>query len=332
MNRVVLVRLFLCSGVAALWLFAPAARTQSEPEKRWWKGNLHTHTKNSDGDSSPDAVARWYKEHDYDFLALTDHNYLTDPQGLNTIFGAKDRFILIHGEEVTSRYRQSPVHVNALGVRQTLSPATGSSVADVAQKNVDLIRKAGALPSLNHPNFGWAFTTADMRKLDGLPLFEVYNGHPGTNDLGGGGSPSLEEMWDAVLSAGKRLHGIAVDDAHVFKRMTPEDSNPGRGWVEVYAAELSEPAILAALEAGEFYASTGVKLKTVSRAADTLRLEAAEQGKAKYDVRFYGKGGKLLSTAVGPSAEYKLRSGDGYVRAVVRDSNGLKAWTQAVFE
>ena len=52
-------------------------------------------------------------------------------------------------------------------------------------------------------------------------LFEVFNGHPPVNNLGGGGVPGLEEVWDRILSSGRLLYGIAVDDAHTFKR--PED-------------------------------------------------------------------------------------------------------------
>ncbi|HUE85466.1 MAG TPA: hypothetical protein VMO26_05250, partial [Vicinamibacterales bacterium] len=40
------------------------------PETRWYKGNTHTHTLNSDGDSTPDDVVRWYREHGYRFLVL----------------------------------------------------------------------------------------------------------------------------------------------------------------------------------------------------------------------------------------------------------------------
>lgn len=43
---------------------------------RWWKGNTHTHTWWSDGDSPPEVVAAWYREHDYDFLVLSDHNIM----------------------------------------------------------------------------------------------------------------------------------------------------------------------------------------------------------------------------------------------------------------
>jgi hypothetical protein len=46
--------------------------------KRWWKGNLHTHTLWSDGDDYPEMVAAWYREHDYNFLALSDHNVMLE--------------------------------------------------------------------------------------------------------------------------------------------------------------------------------------------------------------------------------------------------------------
>ena len=44
-----------------------------DPDKPFFKGNLHTHTTNSDGRMSPEEVTRRYQEAGYDFLALTDH-------------------------------------------------------------------------------------------------------------------------------------------------------------------------------------------------------------------------------------------------------------------
>ena len=49
-----------------------------EPELKWWKGNLHTHSLWSDGNEFPEMIASWYAERDYNFLALTDHNVLSD--------------------------------------------------------------------------------------------------------------------------------------------------------------------------------------------------------------------------------------------------------------
>src|ERR1041385_6337438 len=68
--------------------FDPAQSTRTA---RWYKGNTHTHTLNSDGDSTPDEVVRWYRSHGYQFLVLTDHNYLTAIDGLNALHGAADQ-------------------------------------------------------------------------------------------------------------------------------------------------------------------------------------------------------------------------------------------------
>ena len=61
-----------------------ASFTQSGAATRWYKGSLHAHTINSDGDSPPYDVLTWYKRHGYHFLAITDHNTLTDPAGFDT--------------------------------------------------------------------------------------------------------------------------------------------------------------------------------------------------------------------------------------------------------
>ncbi|MBI4578811.1 MAG: hypothetical protein HY718_03860, partial [Planctomycetes bacterium] len=47
------------------------------PADQWYKGNTHTHTWWSDGDSPPEVAVKWYKEHGYAFLVLSDHNVLS---------------------------------------------------------------------------------------------------------------------------------------------------------------------------------------------------------------------------------------------------------------
>ncbi|MCC9657446.1 hypothetical protein [Rhodopirellula halodulae] len=49
-----------------------------DPPLRWWKGNLHTHSLWSDGDQFPEMIADWYRSEGYNFLALTDHNVLSE--------------------------------------------------------------------------------------------------------------------------------------------------------------------------------------------------------------------------------------------------------------
>ena len=54
----------------------PSPLTTSPPH--YWKGNLHTHTLWSDGDDFPEMVVDWYKQHGYQFLALTEHNVIAE--------------------------------------------------------------------------------------------------------------------------------------------------------------------------------------------------------------------------------------------------------------
>jgi len=321
-SRVRLFLLFLAAlGVALTQAPRPA-------KGRWYKGNLHTHTLNSDGDSTPHEVATWYREHGYQFLVLTDHNFLTDVTGLNSIHAAKEKFLLIPGEELTDSYEKKPIHVNAFLPERLVEPPHGNSVADTLQNDVNAIRKAKGMPSLNHPNFGWAITSDDLLKVNSLGLFEVYNGHPTVNNKGGGGFASLDEMWDIQLSAGRRIQGIAVDDAHHFKRIGQEFSNPGRGWVSVRAEELTGEAIMRAIERGDFYASSGVALENVEVAGGEYRLEIAPRSTEKLTTYFIGQGGKVLKTSFDVKPSYRFAAGDKYVRARVESSFGSTAWTQ----
>jgi hypothetical protein len=301
------------------------------PVKRWYKGNTHTHTVNSDGDSTPDQVVRWYREHGYQFLVLTDHNFLTSVAGLNALHGADDKFLVIRGEEVTDRFGDKPLHINGLDVNARVAPQGGTSVAEVLQRNVDAIRKADGVPHINHPNFRWAVTTDDLTKVRNNKLLEIFNGHPQVNNAGGGGVPGLEEAWDAILSAGVLLYGIAVDDAHTFKDPgNPNVAGPGRGWVVVRAARLDARVILDAMERGDFYASTGVELAEYEATATAIRIAVRPTTFSKYRIQFIGKGGRLLSERAEPSATYEIKGDEGYVRARVLESNGQMAWAQPI--
>jgi len=298
---------------------------------RWYKGNTHTHTLNSDGDSTPDDVVRWYREHGYQFLVLTDHNFLTSVAGLNALHGADEKFLVIKGEEVTDRYEDKPLHINGLDVNALVAPQGGSSVVDVLQNNVDAIRRANGIPHINHPSFRWSITAQELQRVRNNRLFEIFNGHPQVNNVGGGGVPGLEEVWDAILTDGTLLYGIAVDDAHVFKAPgNPDVSGPGRGWVAVRAPRLEARALLDGLERGDFYASTGVELSDYHATTRQITVTVKATAFSKYRIQFIGKGGRVLNEVAEPTATYEIRGNEGYVRARVLESNGRMAWAQPI--
>lgn len=288
----------------------------------WLKGNLHTHTLESDGDSAPDDVVRWYAEHGYDFLALTDHDKITrvdDPHGL----------VLLLGEEVTDRLPKKPLHVNAIGIEEVVAPQKGTTPVEVLQRNIDAVRKAGALAIINHPNFGWAFGAEELLQLERANFLEIASGHPFVNTEG---PPSVESMWDRMLTAGKRIWGVAVDDTHHLKDVwSAHVVTPGKAWVMVRAEKRDAKSILDALARGDFYASNGVEIDELTIDAKSIAVKVKEQNFARYRIQFIGSGGRVLQETAGLTATYVRKGKEPYVRAKVMDSNGRAAWTQPVF-
>lgn len=310
----------LCGAPA--FLPAIAGENAGAPLK-WFKGNLHTHTLASDGDTPPEDVARWYKEHGYDFLVITDHDKITNV--------SVPGLLLIPGEEVTDRLPKRPLHVNAIGLTRAVKPHGGTTVVEVMQRNIDAVREAGGVALINHPNFGWAFGAEELKKLTGASMLEIASGHPLVNTEGGGDVPSVEQMWDDVLTAGHVIYGAAVDDSHFFKCSDDRDApRPGYAWVVVRAESATADSITGALKRGMFYSSTGVEIGAYEAKAPSINVTIVEKRGVKYRTDFVGPRGRILATSTTNPARYSMR-GERYVRARVTDSNGRKAWMQPVF-
>ncbi len=394
----------------------------ADPAARWWKGNLHTHSLWSDGDDYPESIAHWYKAHGYHFLALSDHNVLSDhPLWISVakskggelafakyvaLFGESwveqrqnrgetevrlktlgefrallevpGRFLMIQSEEITSRFLTAPVHINATNIREKIEPQTGGNVLEVMQKTVDAVvaqrERTGVpmFPHINHPNFGWGISAEELMQLENERFFEVYNGHPTVHNSGDALRASTDRIWDILLTErlavlGKpAFYALGTDDAHNYHDDPKKLSHAGRGWVMVRAARLAVEELVAAMEAGDFYASSGVTLREVSREKGALALEIEAEPGVTYTTEFIGTRtgfdrastpvtdesgatlrttrrystdiGVVLATVTGASARYKLKGDEIYVRARVTSSKEKidpseagereRAWTQ----
>ena len=70
------------------------------------KGNLHTHTTNSDGELAPQEAADLYRENGDAFLAITDHGHLTATDEISA-----DGLTLLPGMELHPRAQLRAVTV-----------------------------------------------------------------------------------------------------------------------------------------------------------------------------------------------------------------------------
>lgn len=378
--------------VSAHLVFAAATGCASSAEcfdstqGRWFKGNTHAHAGMllhgivPHGDSSPASVAAWYRDHGYDFAVITDHNRFTDPAS-PTLERVQSRdFVLIPGAEITSDYRfpgapqdgERAIHTTALNVREAPSSDFANTPSrDILKAHLERTRAAGGITIVNHPNYHGEIKPSDMLGLEGLHLFEVFNGEIEAHNDAAPGRLSTEQLWDTLLTAGMHVYGVAADDAHYFK--LPDLTThyrgtftlPGSGWIMVNARDLTPTAIVGAIDQGRFYATTGVILKeldydknhyrvavdwpaTDASLANTFVTEAAGCVPAYREhgltVEFIGRGGQVLKTTHDDPAEIAIDPGNGYVRTRITLVATLKtrlddapcahqftAWTQPVF-
>ena len=331
-----LVYLVFISALANA-VFTPAVSTAPGRSRKavltstgtWFRGNTHTHTNNSDGDSSPFAVASRYKDLGYNFVVLTDHNRLTDVDNLNAQIGEEGQFLVMKGEEVTDSWGGKPVHINSLNNQTAVLPQHGSSVLNTIENDATVIRQAGGLAYIAHPNYGFGVTSDDLQNESATALFEIYNAHPVVNNDGDATHPSVEAMWDSALSNGKLRYGIAADDEHTLTNAS--GALPGRAWVMVRANSLEPTAITAAMQRGDFYATTGVLLQDYQVTPTGINLNVDNSVSGPLTIDFVGKTGRLLQRSTSSQASYSFTGDEMYVRAKIVNALGQTAWTQPIF-
>jgi hypothetical protein len=297
--------------------------------------------------------------------------YKTDSAGLinvrlktlaeyGPLFQEPNKFLIMEAEEISDQYQSKPIHIGAINIKELVKPQGGNSVAEVMQRNLNEVyaqrERTGQsmFAHINHPNFQWAIKVEDMMQLKGERFFEVYNGHPHVHNYGDSTTIGMEELWDKLLihyiKEGRELvYGLATDDAHNFIEYNGGTSNPGRGWIMVRAAQLNPASLIAAMEKGDFYSTTGVELQELEFKSGKLTVAVNPKPGVEYSIQFWGAGksknskekaGVLLKEVKGNNATYKLRKKNLYVRAKIISTKPKEnpyaegdvetAWTQPV--
>lgn len=280
----------------------------------WYKGALHVHTTRSDGRLTPEESMEFHRDHGYQFLAITDHDVITDISHLST-----PDFLNIPGVEVGYGHNETgqSYHIVLVGISQFTRPPHGRPI----QEAIDLWADAAQLAFLAHPY--WSGTILpEMLPLERLAGVEIFNTSSQT-DLGKG---LATVHWDDLLLRGKRWHGFAVDDTHGI------NDDAAGGWVVVKSEALTRDAILAALNQGAFYASSGPEIFDFRVEDGVASVRCSEVvainfiGHTQWGFQRRAGSGETIT-----SAEWPVVSRARYVRAECIDVHGHAAWTNPWF-
>jgi hypothetical protein len=276
------------------------------PPCAWLKGNLHAHTGNSDGPRTPQDTVSEYAARGYDFLMLSDHDYLTDPAMLHA-----DGMTLIPGNEIS----MNGPHVLHVGAQSVIPPHENR------QRVIDAIAAEGGLAILCHPNWEAHFNHCPQEKLEawqGYAGIEIYNAVVAWLE----GFPLATDRWDQLLGKGRRVWGFADDDCH-------KATDIGVAWNMVQSDRRDAAAILDALRHGRFYASTGITIESIHVQDRTIDIRTREccriYAYSDFGYRRAFSDGHVLAFTVPDDASYT------YLRFECAGYADQRAWTQPFF-
>lgn len=314
-------------------------------EGDWYKGNLHSHTVNSDGKLTPEQAVTLYRQYGYHFMCLSEHDHYTD---LREQFDCED-FILLPGVEASAcllnkdksalikthhihgilgnREMQETAKDKLMQHGERLIPPIYTEEWDglqVAQQLSDSLRERGCFTTYNHP----IWSRVDMEEVSMLKdiwAIEVYN--YGTVVECGEGQDCV--FWDVMLRKGTHIHGFASDDNH----------NPGKffdsfgGYVMVKSEELSHEAIVNHLLAGDYYFTAGPRIYQWGLDGDKVFVECSEVERINFIVGGYvGRSETMLKHEDSLTGGFHVLKGDEkYVRIECVDDKGRVAWTNVMW-
>ena len=238
----------------------------AEPGLRWLAGDLHTHTVHSDGEMTVPELAAFAAGRGLDFLAVTDHNTISQHAELPAAAAAHG-ISLLPGQEVTTERG----HANAFGEIGWID------FREPPDEWLKQTEASGGLLSVNHPYGGHVSWTAPMRRRP--PLVEVW--HWSWLDLRWTTPLAWWLAWDPDATA------VGGSDWH----RPGSDALPGSPvtWVQ---AESAEPdALLDALRAG--------------RAAISATRDGPVLLRADGELVACGADGAILAGPEGPTARVR---------------------------
>lgn len=279
----------------------------------WYKGDLHCHTYHSDAKGSPEVLHAAAKQAGLDFLAVADHNTITQRRYFHP--QSSPDLVFVRAMEVTT----AEGHANVYGVDAWIDfRMTKPSDAHTLAR---LVHERGGLLSINHdkPPIAWEYELppADCQEV-WQSTWMAWNW-------------IALDRWQQRLAAGQRLSAIGGSDYHQPTQLMPEGPLVlARPTTVLWLPELSEDAVVAAMKAGHGYVTespTGPSL-VLSVDGQPMGSSVANPGTAHVAVKgargdrlvWIDATGEIGSTPIDAhdwQHEFPLPAAQGFIRAEI---------------
>ena len=304
---------------------------------RFYKGNLHCHSTDSDGSLSWRELADMYRRAGYSFLGFSEHEKFC----VHSDDGGYGDFFLVPCVEWSASLVENgdllKTH-HVLGVAGIPSLREGTDVmamrdgdimpfmpfrgAESAEEMAAYLRERGLLAIYNHPRWS-RITPEDVGPLSGYAALEVYNHNCEMENHTGYG----DGLWDYLLSCGVRVNAVAGDDNHNAHGM-PDSFG---GWIAVYARECSFDSIMTAISVGAYYSSCGPEIFEFGIRGDEVFVECSPVEAVRFVAGGVAGAGSVVRGCGLTNARMTLSGREQYLRIECVDKQGRTAWSNPIY-
>lgn len=309
----------------------------------WYKGNLHSHTTNSDGAWTPDEAVEHYKANGYAFLCLSDHHLYTDyrykynsdlflilpgTEIAAVLFDEKDGYLKMHhlngilGTKAMQEQAKSGLfqHMERIEPIVAYGDWDGRKVTEAMAEN---LRDHGCFITYNHPV--WSHVEPHEFEIDGIyNSLEIYN----YNTVNESGTGFNTTYWDEMLRKGMHVNADAADDNH--NGNFPDNFG---GYVMVAAESLTHDNILNALMEGRYYSVGGVdgpRIDQIIIDGRNVTVSCSPVERVNIIAGGYVGSGTTIMAPKGEKiteASMRLNGTETYIRVECVDEYGRTAWS-----
>lgn len=310
----------------------------------WYKGNLHSHTTNSDGNFTPEEAVKEFKKQGYSFLCLSDHNLYTD---YREKLGEEDFLILPGVEAAAVLFDENNIckkvhHMNGILGNRAMQEKAGKHYqhreavgpfvyygkwdgAKAASQMAEELHSRGCFVTYNHPI--WSRVDAEEFITEDFEILEIFN-YNTQNESETGYDTTY---WDVMLRNGRHVLADASDDNH----NTGDFDDAFGGYIVVNAKALTHDDIVDAILSGNYYSSSGPEIyswgikdgKAYITCSASERINFIADGYVGAGTSFVAKSDNNLLQ----EAAFTLTGNENYIRAECRDLFGKKAWTNPIY-
>ena len=298
------------------------------PYKNFYKANLYSRSTLSDGKLSPEQLKEEYKSRGYSVLAITDNAPINEKALSDKDFLVLSGFCFEAKSEDTVPKKSAFFSAISLSQEpENIPEFSGNFDTDDIKDYLSECKKHGYFTTYCHPVKSCLvmpeylnFSDADaMELINYSSLMEGYDEYNGP-------------CYDNFLRRNHRLFCSASDGNRNLYPFESKKSDSFGAFTYINSDSTDYKSISNSLQNGHFYASEGPEIKALWIKGDTVNIRTSPADKI---VCYCGRRGSRFLFANGgvplTAATFKINEKDVYVRFIVFDEDGNRAYTRAYY-